>query len=219
MDNFNFIVNCKTQEELIVVLEKAESEGYKWFSGENPTGFTLYAPMYIHIHPDNRYLLYGEEITLGEKLFVVSADKYLNGEDTISKDMAVSEISQEVKDQIVKEFLEKWIKMSDCSAPSRVCANCVFYSKHTKCKKSLCLVQCYKKINAKELIQIVNCGEVFFKSKKESEMTTTKAITVLENMRTVGVENISSEAMPNFLEALNLAIEVLEEKEDAENAD
>lgn len=211
MDDFNFIVYCKTQKELNAVLGKAESEGYKWASGKDPTKITLYAPMYIHIHPDDRHLLYGETILTWHEPFVISANRYLNDENAVNENIIASGISQKIKDQIVKEFLEKWLKMRKCA--DRNCKKCVFSSNNTEHKCSFCIPPQIDELNINELIQIINTGEVLSKSR----MTTTKALKILDDITTFGIENISSEDMPNFSEALKLAIEVLKEKEDLES--
>ena len=207
----NFIVFCETQEELDVVLGKAESEGYLWGTGGKPTGYKLYAPMYIYFYPDGRGLLYAGTIIPKEEPFVILADKYLTGEDTVNENIVASGISQNIKDQIVKEFLEKWLKMRKCA--DRNCKKCVFSSNNTEHKCSFCIPPQIDELNINELIQIINTGEVLSKSR----MTTTKALKILDDIITFGIENISSEDMPNFSEALKLAIEVLKEKEDAEN--
>ena len=69
-------------------------------------------------------------------------------------------ISQEIKDQIVKEFLEKWIKMSNCSALKKECSDCPFYSSRTKSRTNLCFIGVrLNDSEIDEIIEIVNSNE------------------------------------------------------------
>lgn len=201
-----FIVFCETKEELDTVLGKAESEGYLWHLAERPTRCIPYGSKYVYFYSNIKNILYRNRICSEEEKLVISADKYLNNEDTVA-----SGISQEIKDQIVKEFLKKWLKMRKCA--DRNCKKCVFSSNNTEHKCSFCIPPQIDELNINELIQIINTGEVLSKAR----MTTTKALKILDDITTFGIENISSEDIPNFSEALKLAIEVLEEKEDLEN--
>lgn len=123
-------------------------------------------------------------------------------------------ITQEIKDQIVKKFLKKWIKMSDCDPLKHECLNCPFYFSHTKSRINLCFIGArLNDSNIDEIIEIVNNEKVTI----DHKITLTKAIKVLNDVSTFGVETISSEDMPIFLETLMFAMKVLKEKETTEN--
>ena len=124
-------------------------------------------------------------------------------------------ITQEIKNQIAKEYLEKWIKMSDCDPLKHECSNCPFHSSHTKSRRNLCFIgtRLITDNNIDEIIEIINREEVTI----DPKATLREAIKILDDACAVGVKNISSEAMPNFMEALELAMKVLKEKEATEN--
>ena len=123
-------------------------------------------------------------------------------------------ITQEIKDKIVKEFLKKWIKMSDCDPLKHECLNCPFYFTHTKSRRNLCFIGvCLNDSGIDEIIEIVNREEVT----ADLKATLREAIKILDDACAIGVNNISSEAMPNFMEALELAMKILKEKEATEN--
>ena len=111
-------VTCRNEEEVIKVLEIAEKEGYTW---DNNVKATNYKPSasYPYDLVICKGLYWG---VFGDKKPCTARD-FINSYNTDHAEPC--EVSQEVKNEIILDFIKKWreIRMG-CAA--RSCMNCKF---------------------------------------------------------------------------------------------
>lgn len=170
------IIYCKNETEQYLVLKELNDRHFIWVGGQySNQDFNLGVPIFFFLDPENKRFKYCNELVLDCHISkIYTAYGFLHEQEL---DKNANMISQSSKDRIVKKFLTKWFEMCDCE--SRVCEKCKFSSSNEE-TDNWCAKELFP-TNIDDLIKIVNSENPYKYGVDKFDITSNKAINILEN--------------------------------------
>ena len=195
-------VTCRNQEEFSEIIEIARKEGCRWIGGSGLSGFkpTCNYPYDIIFRNCLAYTTAVKECSYSVKEFV--RDYNIDHAEAFG-------ISQEVKNEIILDFMKKWHEIRE-GCDKRSCYNCKFNEVKYGCKLDNvddCVNEETFLEAVKLLMDVVDSGDAHI-----LQLTPNDAAGILRK----GIETLNGkedDEARRRVEALRMAVRVLEEKE------
>lgn len=195
-------VVCRNEEELLKIVEIAKKEGYRWVGGCELSEFKP-ACNYPYDIIFRNYLTYTTAVKEGS----YSVKEFVS--DYNIDHAEAFRISQEVKNEIILDFMKKWHEIR-MGCDERSCYNCKFKGVKRGCK--LDYVDDYVNEETfleavKLLMDVVDSGDA-----RIIQLTPNDAVWILRK----GIETLNEkedDEARRRAEALRMAVRALEEKE------
>lgn len=201
-------VTCRNQEEFSEIIEIARKEGCRWIGGSGLSGFkpTCNYPYDIIFRNCLAYTTAVKECSYSVKEFV--SDYNIDHAEAFG-------ISQEVKNEIILDFMKKWHEIRE-GCDKRNCYNCKFNEVKYGCKLDNvddCVNEETFLETVKLLMDVVDSGDA-----RILRLTPNEAVEVIRK-EIKSLHGKEDDETQGIIEALKMAVIALEERKDGFGAE
>lgn len=201
-------VTCRNQEEFSEIIEIARKEGCRWIGGSGLSGFkpTCNYPYDIIFRNCLAYTTAVKECSYSVKEFV--SDYNIDHAEAFG-------ISQEVKNEIILDFMKKWHEIRE-GCDKRSCYNCKFNEVKYGCKLDNvddCVNEETFLEAVKLLMDVVDSGDA-----RILRLTPNEAVEVIRK-EIKSLHGKEDDETQGIIEALKMAVIALEERKDGFGAE
>lgn len=201
-------VTCRNQEEFSEIIEIARKEGCRWIGGSGLSGFkpTCNYPYDIIFRNCLAYTTAVKECSYSVKEFV--SDYNIDHAEAFG-------ISQEVKNEIILDFMKKWHEIRE-GCDKRSCYNCKFNEVKYGCKLDNvddCVNEETFLETVKLLMDVVDSGDA-----RILRLTSNEAVEVIRK-EIKSLHGKEDDETQGIIEALKMAVIALEERKDGFGAE